>query len=85
VLDIRLVSAIRTGTPGFRYWYDATVTTPALAARSTAARTWWCTRDKFLSGHGVVIGGVLVDGGAWTGSPRANSRRSPSRTKVSTG
>jgi len=43
---------------------DATVTTPALGrALEQGAHLVMHSATKFLSGHGVVIGGVLVDGG----------------------
>jgi O-acetylhomoserine (thiol)-lyase len=43
---------------------DATVTTPALGqALRQGADLVLHSATKFLSGHGVVIGGVLVDGG----------------------
>ena len=43
---------------------DATVTTPALGrAFERGAHLVTHSATKFLSGHGVVIGGVLVDGG----------------------
>ncbi|NJD87234.1 MAG: O-acetylhomoserine aminocarboxypropyltransferase [Betaproteobacteria bacterium] len=43
---------------------DATVTTPALGrSLEMGAHLVVHSATKFLSGHGVVIGGVLVDGG----------------------
>jgi O-acetylhomoserine (thiol)-lyase len=43
---------------------DATVTTPALSRPfDQGAHLVMHSATKFLSGHGVVIGGVLVDGG----------------------
>jgi O-acetylhomoserine (thiol)-lyase len=43
---------------------DATVTTPALGRPlEMGAHLVMHSATKFLSGHGVVIGGVLVDGG----------------------
>jgi O-acetylhomoserine (thiol)-lyase len=50
---------------------DATVTTPALGRPvEQGAHLVMHSATKFLSGHGVVIGGVLVDGGRfdWLGS-----------------
>ena len=50
---------------------DATVTTPALGRPfEQGAHLVVHSATKFLSGHGVVIGGVLVDGGRmdWVGS-----------------
>jgi O-acetylhomoserine (thiol)-lyase len=50
---------------------DATVTTPMLGRPlDQGAHLVMHSATKFLSGHGVVIGGVLVDGGRfdWTAS-----------------
>jgi O-acetylhomoserine (thiol)-lyase len=50
---------------------DATVTTPILGRPlDQGAHLVMHSATKFLSGHGVVIGGVLVDGGRfdWTAS-----------------
>src|SRR5215212_6669530 len=52
---------------------DATVTTPALGRPlQQGAHLVMHSATKFLSGHGVVIGGVLVDGGRfdWTASAK---------------
>jgi O-acetylhomoserine (thiol)-lyase len=52
---------------------DATVTTPVLGrALDQGADLVMHSATKFLSGHGVVIGGVLVDGGRfdWAASGR---------------
>lgn len=52
---------------------DATVTTPALGrALDQGAHLVMHSATKFLSGHGVVIGGVLVDGGRfdWNASAK---------------
>jgi O-acetylhomoserine (thiol)-lyase len=52
---------------------DATVTTPALGRPfDQGADLVMHSATKFLSGHGVVIGGVLVDGGRfdWVASGR---------------
>ncbi len=52
---------------------DATVTTPALGRPfEQGAHLVMHSATKFLSGHGVVIGGVLVDGGRfdWTADGR---------------
>ena len=52
---------------------DATVTTPVLGrALEQGAHLVMHSATKFLSGHGVVIGGVLVDGGRfdWNASGR---------------
>ena len=52
---------------------DATVTTPALGRPlEQGAHLVMHSATKFLSGHGIVIGGVLVDGGRfdWTADAR---------------
>ena len=52
---------------------DATVTTPALGRPlEQGAHLVVHSATKFLSGHGIVIGGVLVDGGRfdWTADGR---------------
>ncbi len=52
---------------------DATVTTPALGRPfEQGAHLVLHSATKFLSGHGIVIGGVLVDGGRfdWPASGR---------------
>jgi O-acetylhomoserine (thiol)-lyase len=52
---------------------DATVTTPALGRPfEMGAHLVMHSATKFLSGHGIVIGGVLVDGGRfdWTADDR---------------
>jgi O-acetylhomoserine (thiol)-lyase len=52
---------------------DATVTTPALGRPfDQGAHLVVHSATKFLSGHGTVIGGVLVDGGRfdWVGSEK---------------
>jgi O-acetylhomoserine (thiol)-lyase len=52
---------------------DATVTTPALGRPfEHGAHLAIHSATKFLSGHGIVIGGVLVDGGRfdWTADKR---------------
>jgi O-acetylhomoserine (thiol)-lyase len=52
---------------------DATVTTPALGRPfEQGAHLVVHSATKFLSGHGIVIGGVLVDGGRfdWTADAR---------------
>jgi O-acetylhomoserine (thiol)-lyase len=63
VLDIPGVAAIARGH-GLPLLVDATVTTPALGRPlAMGADLVMHSATKFLSGHGVVIGGVLVDGG----------------------
>jgi O-acetylhomoserine (thiol)-lyase len=63
VLDIPSISAI-AHEQGIPFLVDATVTTPALGRPfEMGADLVMHSATKFLSGHGVVIGGVLVDGG----------------------
>ena len=63
VLDIPAVAALAQEHK-IPLLVDATVTTPALARPfEQGAHLVMHSATKFLSGHGVVIGGVLVDGG----------------------
>ena len=63
VLDIPSVAAI-AGENRIPLLVDATVTTPALGRPfEQGAHLVLHSATKFLSGHGIVIGGVLVDGG----------------------
>jgi O-acetylhomoserine (thiol)-lyase len=63
VLDIPAVAALAQ-EHRIPLLVDATVTTPALARPfEQGAHLVMHSATKFLSGHGVVIGGVLVDGG----------------------
>ncbi|MDZ7812361.1 MAG: O-acetylhomoserine aminocarboxypropyltransferase [Ideonella sp.] len=64
VLDIPAISAIAHAA-GLPLLVDATFTPPCLLRpRSSTARTCsFHSATKFLSGHGTVIGGVLVDSG----------------------
>ena len=63
VLDIPAVAAIAQ-EHRIPLLVDATVTTPALGRPlDEGAHLVIHSATKFLSGHGVVIGGVLVDGG----------------------
>ncbi len=63
VLDIPAVSKL-AGEHRIPLLVDATVTTPALGRPlHQGADLVMHSATKFLSGHGVVIGGVLVDGG----------------------
>jgi len=63
VLDVPAVSAIAQ-EHRIALLIDATVTTPALGRPfDQGAHLVIHSATKFLSGHGVVIGGVLVDGG----------------------
>src|SRR5512140_193031 len=59
---------------------DATVTTPALGrAFEMGAHLVMHSATKFLSGHGIVIGGVLVDGGRfdWAADERCPTLAQP--------
>jgi O-acetylhomoserine (thiol)-lyase len=59
---------------------DATVTTPALGRPfEQGAHLVLHSATKFLSGHGIVIGGVLVDGGRfdWSADPRFETLTGP--------
>ena len=70
VLDIPAVAAV-AHAHGLPLLVDATVTTPVLGRPlAQGADLVMHSATKFLSGHGVVIGGVLVDGGRfdWIGS-----------------
>jgi O-acetylhomoserine (thiol)-lyase len=70
VLDIPSVAAIAE-EHRIPLLVDATVTTPMLGRPfEQGAHLVMHSATKFLSGHGVVIGGVLVDGGRfdWVGS-----------------
>lgn len=63
VLDIPALAGIATAER-IALLVDATVTTPYLGrALDHGAHLVMHSATKFLSGHGVVIGGVLVDGG----------------------
>ncbi|MEO5694008.1 MAG: O-acetylhomoserine aminocarboxypropyltransferase [Usitatibacter sp.] len=70
VLDIPAIAAVASEQQ-LPLMVDATVTTPALARPiEQGAHLVIHSATKFLSGHGVVIGGLLVDGGRfdWVGS-----------------
>jgi O-acetylhomoserine (thiol)-lyase len=72
VLDVPQVAAI-AHDHGVPLLVDATVTTPVLGrALAMGADLVMHSATKFLSGHGVVIGGALVDGGGfdWTASAK---------------
>jgi O-acetylhomoserine (thiol)-lyase len=63
VLDIPTLGEL-AHAHGLPFLVDATVTTPYLGrALDMGADLVVHSATKFLSGHGVVIGGVLVDGG----------------------
>ena len=72
VLDIPAIAAL-ANQRAIPFLVDATVTTPALGRPlEQGAHLVMHSATKFLSGHGVVIGGVLVDGGRfdWNASGR---------------
>ncbi|MFY9510047.1 MAG: O-acetylhomoserine aminocarboxypropyltransferase [Rubrivivax sp.] len=72
VLDIPTVGAI-AHEAGLPLLVDSTFTTPwLLKPLDHGADLVFHSATKFLSGHGTVIGGVLVDGGLfdWDGSGR---------------
>jgi O-acetylhomoserine (thiol)-lyase len=63
VLDVPAIAAL-AGEHHVPLLVDATVTTPMLSRPlDQGAHLVMHSATKFLSGHGVVIGGVLVDGG----------------------
>ena len=63
VLDVPALAAVADAN-AIPLLVDATVTTPALGRPfAMGAHLVMHSATKFLSGHGVVIGGVLVDGG----------------------
>jgi O-acetylhomoserine (thiol)-lyase len=72
VLDLEAVSTI-AHEAGVPLLVDSTFTTPwLLKPFDHGADLVFHSATKFLSGHGTVIGGVLVDGGTfdWDGSGR---------------
>ena len=75
VLDIPVVSAIEHEA-GVPLLVDSTLTSPYLMKPlDHGADLVYHSATKFLSGHGTVIGGVVVDGGSfdWDG-PKAGGR-----------
>ena len=75
VLDIPVVSQI-AHEAGVPLLVDSTLTTPYLMKPlDLGADLVYHSATKFLSGHGTVIGGVVVDGGSfdWDG-PKAAGR-----------
>ena len=75
VLDIPVVSAI-AHEAGVPLLVDSTLTSPYLMKPlDLGADLVYHSATKFLSGHGTVIGGIVVDGGSfdWDG-PRAAGR-----------
>src|SRR5512142_2698159 len=79
VLDVPRVAAL-AHEHGLPLLVDSTFTTPYLMQPfAHGADLVYHSATKFLSGHGVVIGGLLVDSGRfdWDGSgrmPRANGK-----------
>jgi len=72
VLDIPAVSKVAHDA-GLPLLVDSTFTTPHLCRPfELGADLVYHSATKFLSGHGVVVGGLLVDGGRfdWQGSGR---------------
>ncbi|MBX3618501.1 MAG: O-acetylhomoserine aminocarboxypropyltransferase [Rhizobacter sp.] len=72
VLDIPTVSAI-AHAQGLPLLVDSTLTSPYLIKPfDHGADLLYHSATKFLSGHGTVVGGVLVDSGQfdWSASPR---------------
>ncbi len=72
VLDIPTISQL-AHDHGAPLMVDATLTSPwLLKPLDHGADLVMHSATKFLSGHGTVIGGVLVDGGAfdWSASPK---------------
>ena len=79
VLDIPAVAAI-AHEAGLPLMVDATITTPYLGQPvAQGADIVMHSATKFLSGHGVVIGGVLIDGGRfdWASSGRFETLAAP--------
>lgn len=65
VLNIPMVAGL-AHEQGLPLMVDATLTTPFLSRPiSQGADIVMHSATKFLSGHGVVIGGVLIDGGTF--------------------
>ncbi len=65
VLNVPAIAAI-AHEAGLPLMVDATLTTPYLSRPlSQGADIVMHSATKFLSGHGVVIGGVLIDGGSF--------------------
>ena len=78
VLDVPAVASV-AHAHGLPLLVDATVTTPVLGrALDMGADLVVHSATKFLSGHGVVIGGVLVDAGRFDWQA---SRRFPTLTE----
>lgn len=72
VLDIPRVAAVAHAA-GLPLLVDATLTTPALSKPlSLGADIVMHSLTKFIGGHGIAVGGVLIDGGRfdWEASGR---------------
>jgi O-acetylhomoserine (thiol)-lyase len=81
VLDIPRVSAL-AHEHGLPLLVDSTFTTPWLIRPfEHGADLVYHSATKFLSGHGVVIGGVLVDSGAFDWDAPAVRARFPTLTE----
>ena len=84
VLNVPLVAEI-AHAHGLPLMVDATLTTPFLSRPiSQGADIVMHSATKFLSGHGVVIGGILIDGGSfdWDGrGGKENAGKFPTLTE----
>ena len=74
VLDVPAVAEVAHAA-GLPLLVDSTFTTPYLMRPfDHGADLVFHSATKFLGGHGVAIGGVLVDGGTFDWTPPAASR-----------
>src|SRR5215467_11071435 len=82
VLDVPRVAAL-AHEHGLPLLVDSTFTTPYLMRPfEHGANLVYHSATKFLSGHGVVIGGLLVDGGAFDwNEPRKSVGKFPTLTE----
>ena len=81
VLDIPVVAAL-AHEHGLPLLVDSTFTTPYLVRPfEHGADLVFHSATKFLSGHGVVIGGVLVDGGTFRWDEGAARGKFPTLTE----
>ena len=81
VLDIPRVAAL-AHEHGLPLCVDSTFTTPWLIQPfEHGADLVFHSATKFLSGHGVVIGGVLVDGGRFAWDAEASRAKFPTLTE----
>ena len=79
VLDIPAVAAV-AHSAGLPLLVDSTFTTPWLCRPfEQGADLVFHSATKFLSGHGIVVGGLVVDGGTfdWEASGRAATLTEP--------